>query len=327
MIAQRRSKRHWIMFWCALLAAVVLVILVATHTLQLNHATWLFVALCAGAAVASVLTERWNPNGDLAQNRLKAADLVSRGVLRHQPAQPPPGDPSAGSYRAVPGGAAPSDKDLDQHARPRPTGLQIVALALAAVAVGAAVVPDVARGIGGWPANGDSWPPVVGPGDVARVYMNDSISSIKGYWRGQPDVTIKDGSRTVKAKASTNDNNWGGTIYAKSSEKYNSSTPWVAVTIPSDAKLAGKTVSCDIDLGVTYPAASGSGFSTTSKQMHRSVKLELASAGAGDTYATVWWASTLGGVGLALLAALCLVGVASSLRKKAPPTQVFTPAQ
>jgi hypothetical protein len=60
--------------------------------------------------------------------------------------------------------------------------------------------------------------------------------------------------------------------------------------------------------------------------MHRSVKLELASVGAGDTYETVWWAGSLGGVGLALVAALCLVGAAGALRKKAHPTQVFSPA-
>jgi hypothetical protein len=326
MIAQRRSRRHWIAFWVALLAAVVLLILVGTHTVQFHVATWLCAVLCGAVVVASILTERWNPNRDLAQNRLRAADLVSRGVVQHRPVAPPPGDPAAATYRAPAPGAAPADKDLEQHARPSPTGLQIMALALGALAVGAAIVPDVARGIGGWPANGDAYPPVIGPGDVARIYMNDKISSVKGYWRGDAKVAIKDGDRRIPAKGKANDNNWGGTIYAKSSEKDNSSTPWVAVTIPSDAKLAGKTVGCEIDLDVQYPAASGSGFITTSKQMHRSVKLELASAGAGDTYETVWWGGTLASVGLALVTALCLVGVAAGLRKRAHPTQVFTPA-
>jgi uncharacterized integral membrane protein len=327
MIAQRRSRRHWILFWVALLAAVVLLILVGTHTVQFNVATWLFAVLCGAAVIGSVLTERWNPNRDLGQNRTKAADLVSRGVLQHRPAQAPPADPGAGSYRQAAPGGAPSDKDLDQHARPGPTPLQIAALVLGALAVGAAIAPDVARGIGGWPANSDTYPPVIGPGDVARIYMNQKISSVKGYWRGEAKVVIKDGSRTIPTKGKANDNNWGGTIYAKSSEKDNSSTPWVAVTIPSDAKLAGKKVGCDVDLSVEYPSASGSSsFRTTTSQMHRSVTLELASPGAGDTYETVWWGATLVGVGLALVATLFLVGVAAALRKRAHPTQVFSPA-
>jgi hypothetical protein len=295
-----------ILFWVALVAVSVLLILVATHTLQFYVGTYVFAVLCAAAAVVALLTESWNPNGDLAANRQRAADLVSRGVLQHQPGQPV------------------AEQDLHRLARPGPPPLRIVALVLLAIAFVAAVAPEVARAALGWPANDEAFPPVVGPGDEARVYMRQSISSVKGYWRGQPQVVIKDGERRVTAKATTNDNGWGGTIYAKSSEKSTSSTPWVALTLPSDKKLAGKTVGCDIDLSVEYPAATGGGsFQTTSTKMHRSVRLALASAGAGDSYATLWWAGTAVAACVVLVAALVLVGLARTLRSQARPTQVF----
>lgn len=307
MIAQRRSSRHWIMFWVSLVVAGVLLILVATHTVQFYVASYLMALVCAAAAAACVLTERWNPNQNVADNRARAADLVSRGVLRHNPGQPV------------------ADQDLQRHARPPASGMQIASLVLAAAAVLLALVPDVARAAQGWPTNAEAYPPVVGPGDQARVYMKDSISSIKGYWRGKPEAVIKDGERRLTARATTNDNSWGGTIYAKSSEKSTSSTPWVAVTVPRDASLAGKTVGCDIDLAVEYPASQGgSSFRTTSSKMHRNVRLALAQSGAGDSYETMWWASTVSGVGLVLLAGLLLVGAASALRKRAHPTQVFS---
>jgi hypothetical protein len=308
MIGQRRARLHWAMFWCALAAAVLVLILVATHTIQFYVASYVMALVCAAAAVATLATERWNPNRDVAANRLRSADLVSRGVLRHQPGQPVP------------------DRELDQHARPGAGALQVVSLLLVAIAVMAALIPDVARMGLGWPANADAFPPVVGPGDEARIYMNDSISSVKGYWRGDPQVVLKDGDRRLPAKATTNSNNWGGTIYAKSSEKSTSSKPWVALTVPSEPKLAGKTVGCDIDLAVEYPAsAGGSSFRTTSSKMHRSVSLALAPANAGDAYTALWWTGTVAGVVLVLLAGLLLVGAARAFQRRARPTQVFSP--
>jgi hypothetical protein len=307
MIGQRRAYWHWITVGCALAAAVVLLILVAQDIVQLYDATYAAATLCAAAAAAFFAIERWNPNRDIAANRQRAAALVTRGTLQHEPGQSVP------------------DGDLEQHARPRASSLQIVSRVLLAVAVVAALAPDVTRAGMGWPANADAYPPVVGPGDHARIYMNGSISSIKGYWRGQPKVVLRDGDLLLPVNASTNDNSWGGTIYAKSSEKSSNSTPWVVLTLPVDTALTGKTVGCEIDLGVEYPEAAGSSFQTTTRKMRRSVRLELASAGAGDTYRTLWWASTLTGVGLTLLAGLLLVGVARAFQRRARPTQVFSP--
>ena len=49
MIGQRRARRHWIMFWCALPVAALLLILVATHLRsRLRRRTYLAAILVRG---------------------------------------------------------------------------------------------------------------------------------------------------------------------------------------------------------------------------------------------------------------------------------------
>jgi hypothetical protein len=200
MIAERRSKRHWIAFGVALLLAVIFVILVASHAVQYYVGTWLIFALVLAALAASLAAELWNPNRDLAGNRARAADLVQRGALQVQPGQ------------------VVHEQELERHARPSPAVLAVVGLALLAVGLIGAPAPQLACAIAGWTVNDEAYPPVVGPGDETRIYMKHSISSIKGYWRGTPKVTVRSGSKKLAAKATTNDNSWGRTISAKSSE-------------------------------------------------------------------------------------------------------------
>jgi len=166
---------------------------------------------------------------------------------------------------------------------------------------------------------------VVGPGDTTRIYMNDKISSVLGYWRGFPKVALqRPGADPIEASAKTNQNNWGSSISAKSSEKDNSATPWVEVEVPSDASLAGKTVDCVIQLGIEYPKASGSSsFEVESDVLHRSVTLHLASPGAGANYNSIWWVGALGGTALVLFSGLVLVGASRGLQRKANPTQIL----
>jgi hypothetical protein len=158
--------------------------------------------------------------------------------------------------------------------------------------------------------------------------MNEKIHSIKGYWRGKPQVVLHDGGREVMAFATANQNDWGSTISAKSSEKDSTSTPWVAVTIPEDPTLVGKNITCEMNLNVTYPAFSGgSSFQTTTSKMSRNVSLALApTIGAGDSYNSWWWEGTVGGMAVVLVCTLLLKDAARRLQKQAKPTRVLTPA-
>jgi hypothetical protein len=135
------------------------------------------------------------------------------------------------------------------------------------------------------------------------------------------------GGRTIPASATTNENNWGQTISAKSSEKNSGSTPWVAVSLPDDPSLAGKAVTCDIALDVAFPEATGSSnFQTVSRKMGRQVTMQLAQTpGAGASYNDWWWEGTVGGLVLLLACALALVGTARGLQRKAHPTRLLSP--
>jgi len=163
--------------------------------------------------------------------------------------------------------------------------------------------------------------------------MTDKIDSIKGYWRGRPSVSVhEEGATASKAKgipvqATTNQNDWGSSISAKSSEKHSNSTPWVSVTMPDDPALGGKTVACDVMLGVEYPEVTGSSnFQTVATKMNRNLTLQLASTpGAGGSYDGWWWEGTVLGMAVLLVCAQILVGMSRGLQRKANPPRLLSP--
>ena len=305
MIGQRRAQRAWLVFWCALVAFGVSLILASAYTVQIDTLTWVVAGIGAFAAAALWKINVWNPNANVSANVSRATGDVAAGKLLHQP-----GDAS---------------RPVKHLATPAKSSFHQVTLLLVLAAVILAAMPEVVRASRGWPINSSAYPPVAGPGDHVRIYMDGKIESIKGYWRGKAVADIREGTRTYPATTSTNENNWGTTINAKSSEKSSSSTPWVGVTLPNEAGLAGKAVNCDIQLDVQYPRMQGSStFETTAKSMQRTVGLHLAPVGAGTSYTSLWWQSTLAGMGLMLVCSIFLVRIARALQRQAPPTKVFT---
>ena len=114
--------------------------------------------------------------------------------------------------------------------------------------------------------------------------MTDTISSVKSYWRGSPSVLLTDPAtgKTAPANATTNQNDWGNTISAKSDEKDNSSTPWIELTLPADTDFPQHNVACHIDLNIEYPHMAGvSTFEVLKQHMNRDLTLHLAPPGAG----------------------------------------------
>jgi hypothetical protein len=305
MVGQRRAALHKTIFWIALVAFVVLVVLRLTYAVQADKLTTFVVVACAAVAAAHLLVDRANPNKDPDANRQAVAARVAAGTIRHTPGR-------AGKAR-------------DEHANPTKSVLHSAALALLLVAVAAAAAPEVVRSARGWPANADTYPPVAGPGDVLRVYMEDSIQSIKGYWRGHPRAAVKAaGGAPMSADATTNDNQWGASISAKSSEKSSTSHPWVAVTIPADPVLANQTVQCRVDLSVVYPHSDGSSsFEEQERAMSRTVDVRLGPPGAGGQYDTLWWAGSAGGMGLLLMCGQVLRGSARNLQRSAGPVRLY----
>jgi hypothetical protein len=313
MIGQRRVGRHKTVFWVALIVFAAIIIMRAAYLIQADIAIWAAVAACAAAAVALWLTDTADPNRNPEANRQTAEGRVASGAVAH----------TAGKL-------APGAQEL---ARVPRSLVHKMTLAMLAIAVVMAAAPEVVRLARHWPLNSDCYPPVVGPGDQSRIYMTDKIDSIKGYWRGHPSVSLhEDGATASTAKAiplqaTTNQNDWGREISAKSSEKHSSSTPWVAVTMPDDPALGGKTMACDVVLGVEYPEVTGSSsFQTVASKMNRNLTLQLASTpGAGGSYNDWWWEGTVGGMAVLLVCALVLVGTSRALQRKARPTRLLSP--
>jgi hypothetical protein len=128
----------------------------------------------------------------------------------------------------------------------------------------------------------------------------------------------------LNVEAVTNQKDWGSTIYAKSSEKNTSSTPWVELHLPQTPELAGKTADCNIDLDVQYPeAAYSSNFETVSNHMNRLTPIAFAPAGAGGKYNALWWQGTAGGMILILACGQILRASARRLQKRANPTRLL----
>ncbi len=305
MIGQRRARTGWLVFWLALIAFGTALILGAANVIQHHTLTWVLVGIAGAAAAWLWKTSLWNPNANLSANRTRAGGSVTAGKIRHQ--------------------AGDSSQDVRRWANPPRSTAMLVVLLLIAGAVLAAAVPEIVRSSKKWPANDGAYPPVVGPGDQTRIYMDGKIDSIKGYWRGQALARLHEGKRMLIAKTSANQNDWGSTIHAKSSEKHSSSRPWVEVGVPKDASIENKTVGCDITLSVQFPRLQGSStFMTASEMMKRSVNLALATTGAGAAYVSTWWEYTLTAIGLILAGSIALVFIARGLQRQANPTTVST---
>ena len=88
----------------------------------------------------------------------------------------------------------------------------------------------------------------------------------------------------------TQERNWGSTISVKSSEKSSSSTPWVDVTVPSAARLAGKTAKLKLELSLIYPEMDGSSaYREATASAVVTPAAALATPGAGNQYRWLWW--------------------------------------
>ena len=191
-----------------------------------------------GTARCHIAADLKNPNRDTMSNRELAGSRVTGGAIRCQ------------------GGTLTTPAE-EITWPPRSLGHK-VALLLLVGAVAVTAIPEIARSMRGWPLNEACYLPVVGPGDRTKVYMPEKVSSIKGYWNGNPQVLLRvDGTggargRSVRRRTQTT----GAERSASSPAKNNSSRPWVKLEIPDDASLAGKAVQCDITLEVRYPEMS-----------------------------------------------------------------------
>ena len=305
MIGQKRRKRHLWIFWLGIITFIVLMSVRLGNGLQSNQTTD-YLAIVCGALLAAHAIVEMSPNKNLDSNASVSMQRVTEGKIL-----------------LVPGHA---ENLTDEAVNPiRSTGHR---LAIPMIFAGAVLVllPELARQQNHWPLNQECYPPVVGAGDMTRIYMRDQITSIKSYWRGKPAVILTPkGEKSITATATANQNDWGNSISFKSEEKRSQSTPWAEVQMPSQ-DLTGKTVDCSIELAVEYPQldSDGSEFRTAHQMMNRDVSIQMAPPHAGARYQTWWWQGTTAGAGLSVVAGIVLVKAAGRLQRRAKPTRVFT---
>ncbi len=246
-------------------------------------------ALVAGVLVAlAVVSQMWiawrDDNANLAANRRAAESAIRKGKMQL----------NAPGVSGQPG----------PEARWRRPGLALLAL----LAVGALLVPsaELVRRIAHWPLNEAFYPPVAGPGDETTYYLSTPISSIKGYWRGQPVVRLTNadelGVANAEIVATTNQKDWGKTISATKEEKDSISTPWVRFTVPREPALADKIAKLHFALHAEYPQMMfSSNYTTREEDFLVDASLALAAAGAGKLYVGLWYVGMpLGGILLAV---------------------------
>ncbi len=197
-------------------------------------------------------------------------------------------------------------------------GRQWIGVGILVSAICLALVPELQRRLCGWPINEIARPRVVGPGDTARIEMPGAIQSIYGLWTGEALAQVANSAETGATmngvEATTRTETWGERLdlYVRTT------TPWVDVTIPDSAGLAGKTLQLDLFLNIRYPEEDGPlAFKEVSQTIRSSATLRLAPLGAGEFYSRASCWCVIGSVGLMLFGTLWLHYAAERLRKQA----------
>jgi hypothetical protein len=302
MIGQSKRSTHGCLMSLTVLLAGVLAILTGTDALGIKSILYIAVGVAGLLALLHISAALNNPNVSLERNLSSAAGSTSAGVT--QLIQP---------------GAA--DKPASVPMSQSGVGLAFVLLLSGLVLLGLA---EIKRSTSGWAYNDRWYPPVAGPGDTARFYFGQSISSVKGYWNANSATASAANSAELGLTPSdvfvgtSKKDSWGSRISAKNSEKTSSSSLYMDVTMPRNPKLQGETAQMNMDLTVTYPAMSGSGFTEQKSKVSRSAPITFAAPEAGKQYMKFWWWGLMGGLFLEFVAGWMLLRKAKRLMNGLP---------
>ncbi len=312
MVAVRRSHGHWLIFFLSIVPVALVIILAAAEAISLAAAAYLAAALYGMVWIAHLAFCLYNPNRNLAANQALGERKKADGEI-WVPEESRP-DPDA-----VPPSTA--------------TGMAsyFVLLLMLGCVLSSLLAPMLSV-VNHWPVNSSWVPNVAGPGDEAYVYFPNKIVSVKGYWNGQASATAtcktEPALQVGKLTARTQTDVWPQTIQVDNKSSSTSTKAlWVKVGIPGNSDLVGKTLTVQMSLAVRYPKLMDATHfdDNFSENFTYSADLTLAKPGAGAVYRACWYAGVIGG-GLAMIVlGAFLALIASTLRRKALPTEVFVP--
>lgn len=308
MIGQKRARWHRWNFWIALLLFATFLVIRGVDGMTAVTTTWVIFAIGAFSALEAIGKELKNFNRDPVANLQKAEGETGAGTMKLRT-----GQATAASVEAM---ALPAST-----ARMLSRPLFLIGVLL----LGSA---EFLRMASGWPANAVAYPPVVGPRDHTRIYMDRTIHSVNGYWRGNPQATLTASDQNpISITATTDQSDWGSSIEVDNGNDDSSSYPWVEIQLPQDNALARQTVQCQLQIDVQYPhSVSSANFEVDNDTLSRTVALKLAPAGAGGVYEKLWWSGNTAGMLMILGTIWALIGGAKRQAASATPTRILVSA-
>lgn len=304
MVADVRSGRITLPLVCGVISALTFLGLGISQVLSISLSVWLSTA---GAVIVLAMWFRaawFHPNRswqgssiDVRQPRESSPDL---------------------EQRAAGGGSASAIED-------GPSLRHWISVGLAVVTVVGVVSPMLMSLALGWRANPNWHPEIAGPGDEARLYFDESISSIKGMWNGMAKVEVRnpqDFSRPPTLSATTHSANWGMVISGKNigTETHRM---YVDVKIDPNPELADKTLQLQATVDATFPQQQAGGFDDAHRKFQQQASLVLSGPHSGSTYKGLFIAGHLGAVLASLVCWWLQYGPNASLRKRASQTEVL----
>ncbi len=297
MVAEVQSHRYWLGLLLGVGVLSLCLILGALSIVRIDTAAW--IALTGALLVVGM--NAWglfcHPNRSLRRNRTRAQHKVA--AARLSPDDPPNQNPET--------------------QRPHPAGRQpaaeaVLGFCLTVVALVVTLAPIALREINGWVANSSTYPAVVGPGDTARVYFDQKITSLQGMWEGTTHVKVTNpaeiGQAAGQIQATTKASNWGQTISGRS---LSTNHMWVDLKIPEYSSLAGKSIQADLQVRARYPFVVETQFDVKSEVFTHSTQLRLSSVGAGTAYNHAWWVGQWAALGLLVTGGILLLGSTKTL--------------
>jgi hypothetical protein len=315
MIGAHRLARHALVFVWAAGMFIGLFVLSILEVLPAPLALWFLVLTAALTWVASTAIGARNPNGNLRTNKARAQRLVEQRQLQ----------------------ALPVEGERDDHVRPViiETGAGFwFAWGLAALTLALMPGAEMLRMMRGWTWNSGWHPPIVGPGDTARIRFQPElpIESLRGAWRATGTGRIvkvldaqgpPNANDPLELKVKSRENQWDDQVHDGTGPRVPVQL-WADVTFPPNlAGLARRTVEIELTLKVTYPDSDQDKVVDKSRDdVKLPATLHLATPRAGWLYRFFWFVAFLGGGTMFLLAGGYHLLRDRALKNSGQPTRV-----
>ena len=178
--------------------------------------------------------------------------------------------------------------------------------------------------------NGELRPTVVAPGDEFAMAFPEHPKSVKGYWRGQPDIKIinkDDLPQNVLITGTGSDRVWSDESEIRDASNFDTECkPRAVIIIPDDPALAGKSLELKITMEVTFPKTIDQNgriftYENRTRKTERTIVVHVATRESATKAKILWWGALLLCWMLLLISSIILV-TSSYQRRGAISTQI-----